>query len=129
TVVSFDEWPYQKPVVVMSKSLTEADVPDELESKVRLTRLDPAELMQELSEEGWERAYVDGGRIVQSFLRAGLIAELVLTSVPVLIGSGIRLFGELRDDVHLELVSSESFESGVVQSHYRILERASPEPG
>ena len=122
TVLSFDDWPYRKPVVVMSKSLAEVDIPAELEGKVRLTRLEPSELMRELDDEGWRRAYVDGGRLVQSFLREGLIADLTITTVPVLIGSGIRLFGELTEDVRLELVRSQAFGSGLVQSHYRVVD-------
>lgn len=57
---------------------------------------------------------------MQSFLRDGLIADLVITSVPVLIGSGRSLFGALPQDIDLKLVSSRSFPSGLVQSSYRL---------
>ncbi|HCP77708.1 MAG TPA: deaminase, partial [Pusillimonas sp.] len=59
--------------------------------------------------------------LVQSFLRDGLIDDMVITSVPVLIGSGRPLFGELPQDIDLALVSSRSFPSGLVQSTYRII--------
>jgi dihydrofolate reductase len=65
--------------------------------------------------------YVDGGQMVQSFLRDGLVADMVVTTVPVLIGSGRSLFGELAQDIALELVSSRSFPSGLVQSTYNIV--------
>ena len=65
------------------------------------------------------RVYVDGGQLVQSFLRAGLIADMVITTVPVLLGAGRRLFGALSADVDWTLVSSRSFASGLVQSSYR----------
>lgn len=119
-VRTFGEWPYRKDVVVLSRSLQQSDVPAELAGQVRISALDPVGVMQSLSEEGWTRAYVDGGRLIQSFLRCGLIEDLVLTTVPILIGEGIRLFGPLADDLDLELLSSTSFASGLVQSHYRV---------
>jgi dihydrofolate reductase len=121
TIRGFGFWPYTKPVIVMTKTLTLADVPEELQSKVELTDLEPKALMEALSARGWSRVYVDGGKVVQSFLRLGLIEELILTTVPVLIGGGISLFGELERDVQLEVVSSKGFESGLVQTHYRVL--------
>jgi len=78
--------------------------------------------MRELAEGGWKRAYIDGGRVGQSFLREGLIADLTLTTVPAVIGDGIRLFGEFEHDIRLELASSRSFASGLVQSRYRIID-------
>lgn len=120
TVLSFGQWPYQKPVVVMSKTLTPDDVPPPLRHSVEITRLDPIELMQELKKRGWTHAYIDGGRVVQSFIRHGLIKELTLTTVPTLIGDGIRLFGQLDRDIDLELIEGKTFGSGLVQARYRI---------
>lgn len=121
TALAFDKWPYHKPVIVMSKSLAEDDVPDELKDKVRLTRREPKDLMASLAAEGWVRAYVDGGLVVQSFVRAGLVSDMTVTLIPILIGGGRRLFGELDGDVDLELLSAKSFPSGLVQTSYRIL--------
>jgi dihydrofolate reductase len=59
--------------------------------------------------------------VVQSFLRDRLIADMVVTTVPVLIGTGIPLFGALPQDVSLALESSRHFPSGLVQSTYRVL--------
>ena len=55
-----------------------------------------------------------------SFLRAGLITDMVITQVPLLIGAGKPLFGALPHDIDLQLVSSRSFPSGLVQSCYRV---------
>lgn len=76
--------------------------------------------MTELASQGVQRVYVDGGRVVQSFLRDALVTDMVITTVPVLIGSGRPLFGGLERDVDLKLVSSRSFPSGLVQSTYRL---------
>lgn len=120
TLMTFDKWPYDKPVVVMSKTMTAADVPAELEGKVRVTDLDPPELMRALHADGWSRAYVDGGKVVQSFIKLGLVEDIVLTLIPILIGDGVRLFGEIDADIDLELVGSRSYESGLVQVRYRL---------
>ena len=120
-VATFDTWPYDRPVLVLSNRLAGTPVPDSLRGKVRFADLTPAEAMRELEREGARRVYVDGGRVVQAFLRAGLIADMVVTTVPVLIGAGRPLFGELARDRDLALVDSRSFPSGLVQSTYRLL--------
>ncbi|KIC16633.1 dihydrofolate reductase family protein [Leisingera sp. ANG-DT] len=120
TVLGFGQWPYTEPVVVLSNSLSEQDIPEELKDKVRLSTAAPADLMQELQEEGWTRAYVDGGRMVQSFLRQGLIADLTITTVPILIGSGIPLFGSLDQDIDLQVASSRILPTGMVQTTFQV---------
>lgn len=119
-VLTFDDWPYDKPVVVMSRTLTDAEIPGGLRNKVVLSTLEPKELMQELDRKGWQRAYVDGGKIIQSFLRAGLISDITVTHVPILIGEGLPLFGQLDRDVDLEHLETRSFASGLVGSKYWI---------
>ncbi|MEM7223271.1 MAG: dihydrofolate reductase family protein [Pseudomonadota bacterium] len=126
TILTFGEWPYTKPVVVMSSELTQADIPKEFATKVRLSRLAPDDLMRELATEGWKRAYVDGGKVIQSFLRAGLISDITLTHIPILIGEGLPLFGYLPADIDLEHRATQSFPSGLVTSSYRVLDSNAP---
>jgi dihydrofolate reductase len=71
-----------------------------------------------LDKRGWSRAYIDGGKIIQSFLREGLITELTLTRIPILIGNGLALFGDLDDDIDLKHIKTQVFESGLVSSQY-----------
>lgn len=120
-VLTFDTWPYDRPVLVLSSQLANAPVPDALKGKVRFSGWTPAQAMDALASENVRRVYVDGGRLVQSFLRDGLIDDMVITAVPVLIGTGRPLFGALSRDVDLKLVSSRSFPSGLVQSTYRVV--------
>ena len=121
TVLAFEEWPYPKPTYVMSKSMIQQDVPEKLIGKVNITDLEPKELFRSLYEKGWKRAYVDGGHVVHSFLRAGLIEDMIVALVPILIGEGRRMFGNLEADIDLQLIQSKSFNSGLVQNHYKIL--------
>ena len=120
TLMKIDVWPYPFPVVVLSRSMTDGDIPEKLGGKVRLSALAPGPVMEELAAEGHERVYVDGGQLVQSFLAEGLVSELTLTIIPVLLGSGLRCFPALEKDMDLKLLGSKSFASGLVQSTYGV---------
>jgi dihydrofolate reductase len=117
---TFDKWPYDRPVLVLSHQLAGTSVPEALKGKVQFSNLAPKDTLDELARQNVRRVYVDGGQLVQSFLRDGLIKDMVITTVPVLIGSGRPLFGALPQDIDLTLVSSRSFPSGLVQSTYRL---------
>ncbi|MEG1769510.1 MAG: dihydrofolate reductase family protein [Comamonas sp.] len=120
-VLTLGPWAYDRPVLVLSKQLADAAVPEALESKVRFSGDTPCALMNALAAQGVQRIYVDGGQLVQSFLRDGLVADMVISTVPVLLGSGRRLFGALSGDIDWTLVASRSFPSGLVQSSYRLV--------
>ena len=50
--------------------------------------------------------------VVQSFLKEGLIEDMVIRRVPVLVVKGFSLFRELEKHLKLEHVSTRSFPSG-----------------
>ncbi len=125
-VLTFGEWIYEKPVIVMSQSMNQSDVPDQLNGKVRVSNASPRELMEELEIDGWKRAYIDGGKIIQSFLSDGLIEDIILTRVPVILGSGLPLFGPSATDIDLKHLSTQTFPSGLVSSKYRVLKPVVP---
>jgi dihydrofolate reductase len=54
------------------------------------------------------------------FIKAGRIEELTITRVPVLIGTGVPLFGPLDHDVRLAHIATRQFENGFVQTKYRV---------
>ena len=119
-VLEFETWPYSKPVVVMSRSLRQEDVPSRLSDGVQVSDQSPDVLMQSLSLQGWKRAYVDGGQVIQSFMTAGLIEDLIIARIPILLGRGRPLFGPLSRHVRLDHVKTTAFPSGLVQSTYRV---------
>lgn len=125
-VLTFDDWPHQKPVVVMSRSLTEADMPEHLKDKALISGLPPGALMEQLADEGWRRAYVDGGKVIQSFLAEDLIEDMILTRVPVLLGDGLPLFGPTPRDIALEHLETTAFPSGLVSSRYSVAKDRRP---
>ena len=120
-VLTFGDWPYPKPVVVLSRTLTEKDLREDLVGRVRILGVEPGQAMQILSAEGWRRAYIDGGQLIQAFLREGLINDITLTRIPILLGDGNPLFGPLDHDVDLKHVETKAFASGLVSSKYEVV--------
>jgi dihydrofolate reductase len=115
------DWFYTRPVLVLSAQLARQAVPSELEGKVRFSAESPEQAMATLQYEGARHAYVDGGRIIQSFLALDMISDMVITRVPILLGAGRPLFGGGQRDVALAHKGTRSFPSGLVQSHYEVL--------
>ncbi len=118
-VLTFGAWPYgEKPVFVLSSRPLS---PPPSGAVVEQMAGDPADIVSRLSSRGIGHLYVDGGITIQRFLRAGLIQRIVVTWVPVLIGTGIRLFGPTHCDIPLRHVGTRQFASGLVQSEYEVV--------
>jgi len=117
TVCSFDiEWPYTIPVYVLSNHLKE--LPEKYQDKVILINGSIAEVLKQIHLNGHHRLYIDGGKLIQSFLKADLIDEMIITTIPVLLGDGIPLFGDLPRQLIFECVSTQLFLNKIVQNHY-----------
>lgn len=111
-----EQWPHDKPTFVLSQTLQE--LPDELEGKVELIRGNPAEVTATLHERGYQSLYIDGGQTIQRFLRNDLIDELTVTTLPILLGGGVRLFGDLPEPLDFYLHNTAVFLDAIVQSRY-----------
>lgn len=111
--LGFEPWPYAgKRCFVLSHGAA-------AQHGVEIVSGTPGELVERLSGLGVQRAYIDGGQVIQQFLAARRVDDLTLSVLPILLGQGIRLFGELPADLPLELQSSRAFDSGLVQLTYR----------
>jgi dihydrofolate reductase len=116
-VQSLGSWPYgERRVFVLSSKYPRQGQP--LPHSATGISSSPPELSDLMKELGLVRAYIDGGRTIQSFLECGLIDDLTITRVPILLGSGIPLFGEMKDELPLRHVETRSFPNGLVQSRY-----------
>lgn len=118
TVCGFDiDWPYEIPVFVLSNSLKE--VPADYSKNAFLLKGSLSEVLDEIHKKGHNQLYIDGGATIQSFLKEELVDELIITTIPIILGDGIPLFSKLKQSVTLDLVSSKVFNQHLVQSHYR----------
>lgn len=119
-VAAMPDWLYTLPVTVLSRSRDPASVPRDLREKATITAETPAAAFARLGGAGARRVYVDGGQVIQSCLRDGLIRQMTVTLIPVLLGEGLRLFGPTGRDIPLRLVSLRSWENGFVQMVYDV---------
>lgn len=125
-VRTFGEWPYgSKPVFVLTSR--KIDIPKDLAEHVNSVSGSPEEIVNVLYGIGIKHVYVDGGKTIQGFLRAGLVQRMNITRIPILIGRGIPLFGNLEQDISLQHIDTKVYSNGFVQSEYEVV--ASQERG
>ncbi|MGD1840008.1 MAG: dihydrofolate reductase family protein [Thermonemataceae bacterium] len=118
TVCSFGgDWPYSKHVFVLSNSLK--DIPQKLNTKVTLMNGNPQEVLDKIYKKEYFKLYIDGGRTIQHFLREDLIDELRVTTIPVLLGGGFPLFGDLAAPMEFQHIASKVFLDQIVQNCYK----------
>lgn len=116
-VATFEPWPYEgkRVVVLTSREIALREGPGiQLEASAE----SPSELLARLGSESCKHAYIDGGKVIQSFASQGLIDKVTITTIPVLIGQGRPLFGKLPGDLTWTLVQSKAYAFGFVQSTY-----------
>ncbi|MDP8239438.1 MAG: dihydrofolate reductase family protein [Candidatus Hatepunaea meridiana] len=111
------DWPYNKPVFVLSTTLK--SIPDGFVDKVEIISGSLQTVLTTLHERGFYNLYIDGGKTVQSFLAEDLIDELIITRLPILLGGGTPLFGNLSDHLEFEHLNTEIFNKMLVQDHYK----------
>lgn len=115
-VLTFSDWPYNKPVFVLSNSLTA--VPEPIVAQAEIVKGDIKSLVNQLHQRGYQNLYVDGGKIIQSFLKADLIDEMIITRVPILLGNGLPLFGQLDQSIKFNYKKTEVYDNTLVKSFY-----------
>ncbi|HRD37701.1 MAG TPA: dihydrofolate reductase family protein [Bacteroidia bacterium] len=82
---------------------------------------DLKKLVSQLKSQEGKNIFCDGGaEVVNLLLKDKLIDELIISVIPVLLGEGTRLFKDGRPEQNLKLISSRSYEKGLVQLHYSI---------
>ncbi|MDP2634575.1 MULTISPECIES: dihydrofolate reductase family protein [unclassified Pseudoalteromonas] len=111
------DWPYDKPVFVLSRTLKA--LPKKLSGKVFLVNDDIKSIEQAINKQGYKNLYIDGGLTIQSFLNEDLIDEMVITTIPILLGGGLSLFGALASSLDFRCIEAKTFTNGVSQNHYK----------
>lgn len=115
-VLTFEFWPYEKPVYVISNTIKV--VPENLEGKVFIVRGEILEILESLENKGLKSIYVDGGKLIQSFLSEDLIDTMIITTMPVILGEGLPLFASIGRELKWELVESQVLNKYAVKSEY-----------
>ena len=117
-VCSFDmDWPYSKPVFVLSNTI--ASLSKDFDGRAEIVKGSLQEILGQIHHKGFERLYIDGGMTVQNFLKEDLIDEMTITTIPILLGGGSPLFGELPEEMEFEHMESFLYLDALVQDTYR----------
>lgn len=116
TVLSFESYPFASvPVYVLTRNPEykfESDYP------IFIFHGKLNDLTSHLEKNKFKAAYVDGGLVIQSFIKEQMLNEIIVTKIPVLLGSGLSLFGYLAQEQKLEHIQTSTFANGFVQSEY-----------
>jgi dihydrofolate reductase len=107
-------WVENIPKVVFSKTLEKVEW-----NNTRLIKDNIAEEISKLKQQPGKDLVIFGSPgLAQTFIQLDLIDEYHLTVNPVVLGSGMSLFKELKDRVALKLLNTKTFGSGVIALHY-----------
>jgi dihydrofolate reductase len=91
---------------------------------VELVREDAAAFVRELKrQKGKDICVMGGGLLAKALFEADLIDEIGFNIHPVLLGSGIPLFHEMKRQINLELLECQPFKNGCVLVTYRVKHR------
>ena len=96
-----------------------SSLPIAYEGKAELISGTLADVLATLHGRGTHELYIDGGSTIQSFLKEDLIDEMIITVLPILLGGGSPLFGDLPEPLEFEHAKTDVMLNAMVQSHYR----------
>lgn len=91
------------------------------EDNVLYTDASPKDIVKLVEQKGHERLLViGGGHVNGSFLKEGLIDEIILDVHPMIMAQGIHLFESDFPYQQLELVSHQEINDQILQVTYRV---------
>jgi len=78
------------------------------------------QLVNRLKSEKGKNIYCDGGaEVINELLKDELVDEFIISIIPVLLGTGVKLFKDGRPEQLLEVVTVKTYDTGLTQLHYR----------
>jgi dihydrofolate reductase len=116
-VCGFGEWPYAGKKVFVLTHRPFKPIADERHVSGNL-----AAILQDLKKTGLQHVYLDGGVTARAGLNEGVVTGITISVIPVLLGAGIPLFGNLGHQVRLQKPTTKLFKTGLVQLSYQIPE-------
>ncbi|MEO8953884.1 MAG: dihydrofolate reductase family protein [Ktedonobacteraceae bacterium] len=103
------------PKIVFSRTLKKADW-----NNTRVVKeLTKEEILKLKQEPGKNMMIFGSGTLIEQLTNLGLIDEYQLMVNPVILGKGKPLFKDIKDRIHLKLVDTKTFNSGIVLLQYQ----------
>jgi dihydrofolate reductase len=114
--LGFNQWPYpEKKSFVFTQRHFQSDRED-----VVFVSEPVKQVLADIEAQGFKNIWlVGGGALINSFLQHSLIDEYIISTIPIILGGGIRLFPPPSPEEKLELINSIQYPSGLLQAHYR----------
>lgn len=113
TELSPHEWVYS---ALTSYVITHRELPSA--ANLKFVQDDPCRVVRRLKQESGRGIWICGGaNIIHPLVQAGLIDEYYISIIPTLLGSGIRLWGEVNQEIELRLVRMQSY-NGITELVY-----------
>ncbi|MDO4299370.1 MAG: dihydrofolate reductase family protein [Lachnospiraceae bacterium] len=106
TELSPDEWGYKD---LTSYVITHNDYPST--ERIRFSNESPCKLIKALKQEEGKDIWICGGaNIVHQLMSEDLIDIYYVSVIPILLGTGIRLFDDIDQKIPLKLVKTQSYD-------------------
>jgi dihydrofolate reductase len=112
-----NEWRYNKTVFVLSNTLKE--IPEKLKRKAEIINGDLINILENLKNKNINNIYIDGGKTIQSFLKKDLIDEMIITTIPIILGNGIPLFGIINKEIKFFIEKTEYIDKNIAINYYK----------
>ena len=86
---------------------------------IKFVNENPCDLVRRLKKETGKDIWICGGaNIIQQLVNENLIDIYYITVIPTILGSGIRLFENGKDEIKLKLIKTQAY-NGMVDLVYR----------
>lgn len=116
-IVSFGQWPYgDKPVWICSSG----KITPIKRSNLHVGNT-PEQTCQAANEMNIKHLWlVGGGSLASAFLEKSLLTNISLSLMPIILGGGIKLFGDLPSPIKIKKSLQTQHDSGFMQLEYTI---------
>lgn len=115
--VKHANWMEKADKIVFSTKLDKAEW-----NNTRLVKGDIAgEIAQLKKQPGKDMMIFGSPRLTHAFMKLGLVDDYMLNVSPVILGSGIPFFAEIKERARLKLASSKTYSPGVIALHYETI--------
>lgn len=116
SILGFDiPWPYPQQLSYILSRKNLGDLPEGIE---QLHQLDTNTVQQLKSKSEKDIWLIGGGELVKQSIEAKLLDKIILFTMPISLGKGIRLFPESEVQSHWKLSRCEVYSSGVIEHEY-----------
>jgi dihydrofolate reductase len=118
-ILTFGKYPYKdKTSYVFTRNINQK----KKDKNVEFTS-DIEEFTEELISSSGKDIWLVGGSVIAStFLNHRFVDELILSVIPVVLGKGIPLFKNIKEEIKLELIKTTEY-AELIELHYKVLKQ------